>query len=909
MRSETKIAQRPSPTLAVGGKGANQAVAAALLSAGTGRPAARFVCRLGDDAHLGWLQGELGRAGLDTSASVVMPGMSTGAGIVWLDAEGAATSVVLGGANTQGWSLLPPDAASSAGEEATKDMAAREAALLAEHAAAVVAGGSGNASASSQGTTALRASVLLLQREVPEHVNEAFAAAAAAAGIPVLLDAGGESKPVSAALLSHVDFLAPNEQELQRLTGLPTATEEQVAAAAGTLMAAGARGVLITLEARGSLLLLGEVVWEGGKAQKMSGGGRRCRPVRAIRQPALPVPGGLVLDATAAGDAFRAALAVALVEGQGLEDKRGGKAGGMWERALRFAAAAGAIAVSRMGAMPSLPTRAEVERLLSEHGASPGAQAWDAPELLAAAAKAAAADGDYLFAGEASLTSTSPSASAAAVGSCSLDGGIGAQEGSCSNPDAAAAAGTANAGSGSCAAPSTTPPPHPHDDADEAADGACPLLFGARLNSMKSRRDTLLANYANYVVAATASGGGAAAGSTLAATDTDAGAAAAVAAAARRERLLELLKDNGPLGWVARQGLVRGAGGWLGRQPAAGAGGAGGGAGGLDVVYFNYPEHLKGLTLQQVQEALSLAGLVAGGVAMRFPADPFRAGAFTNPDPTVRAAAVALAVEGCSWAAQLAAVATAASAAAAAGNVSSTAAASAAGHLVVWSAYDGYDYHLQADYAAAWSAAVEAYRQLADACAAMNVAVSLEPKPTDPSSRFSFLPNTASALSLVSAVGRPNLGLTLDAGHMLMAGECLAHSVAEVAAAGRLFGLHLNDGHGRLGAEDGLVFGSVHATAALELMYYLRYKLPAHPAGAFSRGAAAVGTSASAAGLPHAFFDTFPLNEDPVMEAAANVRAARSMWARAGRLRQAGLEGCLAAHDTLCSMRLMAELP
>ncbi len=70
--------------------------------------------------------------------------------------------------------------------------------------------------------------------------------------------------------------------------------------------------------------------------------------------------------------------------------------------------------------------------------------------------------------------------------------------------------------------------------------------------------------------------------------------------------------------------------------------------------------------------------------------------------------------------------------------------------------------------------------------------------------------------------GRPNLGLTLDTGHMLMAGEALAHSVAEVAAAGRLFGLHLNDGHGRLGAEDGLAFGAVHGAAALELVYYLR---------------------------------------------------------------------------------------
>lgn len=84
-----------------------------------------------------------------------------------------------------------------------------------------------------------------------------------------------------------------------------------------------------------------------------------------------------------------------------------------------------------------------------------------------------------------------------------------------------------------------------------------------------------------------------------------------------------------------------------------------------------------------------------------------------------------------------------------------------------------------------------------------------------------------------------------------------------------------------------------------------RYKLPPRPAGAFSRGDGAAGVF----GLPHAIFDTFPLNEDPVLEAEANVRAARGMWARAGRLRRAGLEGCLAAHDGLCGMRLMAELP
>jgi sugar phosphate isomerase/epimerase len=52
-------------------------------------------------------------------------------------------------------------------------------------------------------------------------------------------------------------------------------------------------------------------------------------------------------------------------------------------------------------------------------------------------------------------------------------------------------------------------------------------------------------------------------------------------------------------------------------------------------------------------------------------------------------------------------------------------------------------------------------------------------------------------------VNRTNFGLTLDSGHALMAGENPAQGVALVAAAGKLFGVHLNDGHSRLGAEDG----------------------------------------------------------------------------------------------------------
>ena len=88
--------------------------------------------------------------------------------------------------------------------------------------AAVVVGGS-NAAWSREKAGALServaaASALLLQREVPEEVNEALAAAAHRAGVPVLQDAGGDDRPISDALLRLLTYICPNESELGRHT-------------------------------------------------------------------------------------------------------------------------------------------------------------------------------------------------------------------------------------------------------------------------------------------------------------------------------------------------------------------------------------------------------------------------------------------------------------------------------------------------------------------------------------------------------------------------------------------------------------------------------------------------------------------------------------------------------------------
>ena len=149
---ETVLATSPSVGVTMGGKGANQAVAAARLVAGS--RAVKFVCVFGNDAHARSLEDELRANGVDLSSSGRTPHLPSGMGLVMLAPDGGASSVVVGGANT----VWPED------DEALLDLMV---------------------------TAMKRAAVVMLQREIPERVNLAAAAAARAAGAIVLLDAGG----------------------------------------------------------------------------------------------------------------------------------------------------------------------------------------------------------------------------------------------------------------------------------------------------------------------------------------------------------------------------------------------------------------------------------------------------------------------------------------------------------------------------------------------------------------------------------------------------------------------------------------------------------------------------------------------------------------------------------------------
>lgn len=164
------------------------------------------------------------------------------------------------------------------------------------------------------------AAALLVQLEIP--LDTVAAAVAAAQGIVVLNPAPAAALP--AEVLARTDVLVPNRSELALLAGAseePTTTEEVVALARRL---EGPRAIVVTLGADGSLVVDGETVTAIPP--------RRVDPV----------------DATAAGDAFCAALTVRLVAGASLAD------------AASYANTAAALATTRHGAQPSLPSRDEV---------------------------------------------------------------------------------------------------------------------------------------------------------------------------------------------------------------------------------------------------------------------------------------------------------------------------------------------------------------------------------------------------------------------------------------------------------------------------------------------------------------------------------------------------------------------
>jgi ribokinase len=267
-----------------GGKGANQACAAARLASGSVQ--VRMVGRVGYDTFGDHLKASLSAAGVDVSSVHATRSDATGVALIPVDSAGQNSIVVAPGANHT---------------------------LVASETEVVLRG----------------ARLALFQLESPLDTVMAALRIAHQEGARTILDPA-PAQPLPAELLSNVDILTPNESEASFLLHLPL---RRIAASdapelARSLRQRGPAAVVLKLGDQGCFYSDAQV---------------------EIQSPAFPVT---ARDTTAAGDVFNAGLAVALAEDRPIAE------------ALRFANAAAAISVTRMGAQASIPTRAEVDQLL-----------------------------------------------------------------------------------------------------------------------------------------------------------------------------------------------------------------------------------------------------------------------------------------------------------------------------------------------------------------------------------------------------------------------------------------------------------------------------------------------------------------------------------------------------------------
>ena len=173
------------------------------------------------------------------------------------------------------------------------------------------------------------ADILMLQLETPPEISVAAAMHARSIGVPVVWD------PAPAAAMPYAgfasaDILTPNEIEAAELTGIPVKDVQSARNAAKSLLAKGVGVAVVKMGQQGVFA------------------------ASADKEYFVPPFNVDMVDSVAAGDAFGAGLAVAIAEGIGIDN------------ALKFGAAAGALAVTRPGARDAMPYRADVESLLAQ---------------------------------------------------------------------------------------------------------------------------------------------------------------------------------------------------------------------------------------------------------------------------------------------------------------------------------------------------------------------------------------------------------------------------------------------------------------------------------------------------------------------------------------------------------------
>lgn len=268
---------------AMGGKGANQAIAAHRTGGNVS-----FVTCLGNDIYgqdkLRYYKEE----GLNVKSSFMVKDVPTGTAIILVNEEGENCIVITPGANNE----LSPEYIEKIEEEIATS------------------------------------SLIVLQMEIPLASVRRVCELATKYNTEVLLNVA-PAREIDSTLISLVDILVVNETEIEKVSGktIESLGEERII---DMLLEQGAKTVILTLGRNGCIVKNDKVF---------------------VHVPAYNVE---AVDTTAAGDTFCGSLVAQLSKGKDLID------------ALKFASAASAICVTRMGAQPSIPTEAEVNQFLSK---------------------------------------------------------------------------------------------------------------------------------------------------------------------------------------------------------------------------------------------------------------------------------------------------------------------------------------------------------------------------------------------------------------------------------------------------------------------------------------------------------------------------------------------------------------
>ena len=269
---------------AAGGKGANQAVAAARAGGDV-----TFIASVGNDAFGSEAIEGFRRDGINVDYIKRVDSEASGVALIFVDKKGENSIAVASGANA----VLDVENIQKLKEVISQ------------------------------------AQILLMQLETPIETITKAAQIAHDSGVKVILNPA-PAQPLDDDLLKRVSIITPNETEAELLTGVRITNDATAVEAAEILLSKGIETVLITLGAKGVLL---------------------ATPDKKKFIPAFKVS---AIDTTAAGDVFNGALAVGIAENK------------TFDEAIRFACAASALSVTKLGAQPSAHARQEIDTFLNK---------------------------------------------------------------------------------------------------------------------------------------------------------------------------------------------------------------------------------------------------------------------------------------------------------------------------------------------------------------------------------------------------------------------------------------------------------------------------------------------------------------------------------------------------------------